>query len=106
MDFGFREIEQDKVDFDTPGFHWRSHGRSSTIYFVENESVVIIYGEMSGVSHLDILVYGETVHLNKRYYPKVNRTENITIEERFKIQSLLVEWLEMKGLRHDIQIGK
>lgn len=106
MDMGFSEIVQDKVDYHTPGFYWRSHGRSSTIYFAENESIVIIYAEMPGIDHLDILVYGETEFITKRYYPLENRIETISVEERFRIQSLLVEWLASKGLRHDIQIGK
>lgn len=106
MDYVFKEIVQDKIDYNNPGFHWRSHGRSFNIYFVENESIVIIYAEISGVDHLDILVYGETESIDKRYYPQKNKSENIPIEERLRIQSLLVEWLANKGFRHDIQIGK
>jgi hypothetical protein len=105
MDYGFREIEQDKINYNNPGFHWRSHGRSFNIYFVEKESIVIFYAEMSGVKNLDILVYGEIEHISKRYYPCENRTESIPLEERIRIQRLLVDWLAKKGMRHDIKIA-
>lgn len=105
-DYCFKEIEQDKIDHQVSGFHWRSYGRSFNIYFVENNSIVIIYAEMSGVNHLDILVYGETEHISKRYYPCQNSTEGIPLNERIRIQGLLAEWLANKGMRHDIKIGK
>lgn len=60
---------------------------------------------MPGVKHLDILVFGETEHITEKYSLKAFQKTEIDIEERFRIQNLLVNWLESKGLRHDIQIG-
>lgn len=45
-DYMFKNIMEDKVDYHTPGFYFKSHGRGATIYFVENTSIVPIYAEM------------------------------------------------------------
>jgi hypothetical protein len=103
---GFVEIQNDNIDPNITGFHWRSHGRGVNIYFVESQSIVIIYGEMPGVKEYDVLVFGETEHLNKRYYASERRIESILLDERFRIQNLLVEWLVSKGMLHDISVGK
>jgi hypothetical protein len=105
-DRGFKEIQQDKIESTNTGFHWCSHGRGANIYFVENQSITIIYAEMPGVKEFDVLVFGETEHINRRYYPNDQRIETIPMEERFKIQALLVDWLANKGMRHDISVGK
>lgn len=42
----------------------------------------------------------------QRYYPADKRYEIISVEDRFRIQGLLVQWLSNKGLRHDIDVGK
>ena len=62
---------------------------------------------MSGVDYLDALVYGETKYLNKKYKVS-NKTIEIIVErdEKLRIQSLLIKWLESKGLRHDISKGQ
>jgi hypothetical protein len=78
----------------------------ANIYFVENQSITIIYAEMPAVKEYDVLVFGETEHINRRYYPNDHRVETIPIEDRFRIQGLLVDWLANKGMRHDIRVGK
>lgn len=65
-----------------------------------------IYAEMPGVDYLDILVFGETKHIDKRYYIKEQKVEVIQHEDRLRIQGLLVKWLAEKGWRHDIMIGE
>ncbi|NOU93110.1 hypothetical protein GC093_07685 [Paenibacillus sp. LMG 31456] len=106
VDQGFKEILQDKIVLNIPGFQWSSHGRGANIYFVENQSITIIYAEMPAVKEYDVLVFGETKHINKRYYPNDQKVETIPTEERFRIQHLLVDWLASKGMRHDINVGK
>jgi hypothetical protein len=105
-DRGFLEIQNDNIDPNISGFHWRSHGRGANIYFVEGHSVVIIYAEMSAVKEYDALVFGETEHINNRYFLSDYTIENIHLDERLRIQKLLVEWLASKGMRHDISVGK
>lgn len=106
IDRGFEEIQQDKIDPNVLGFHWHSHGRGANIYFVENLFITIIYAEMPAVKEYDVLVFGETKHIKKRYYPNDRRVEIIPLEERFKIQELLVNWLASQGKRHDIEVGR
>lgn len=106
QDYGFDYIRRDKISQKDNGFHWRSHGRSAIIYFVENSAIVPIYAEMPGVDYLDILVFGETHHIEKRYHIEENKVETIPMHERFKIQDLLVKWLANKGWRHDIKVGE
>ncbi|WP_088043307.1 hypothetical protein [Bacillus sp. EAC] len=98
-------LEKDKVIGEKDGFHWKSHGRSARIYFVENSTIVSIEAEMSGVPNLDVLIYGETKYINQRYYSKDNQWREIPNDESLRIQSLLVEWLNGRGLRHDIIVG-
>jgi len=105
-DLGFELIHNDEIDTQIAGFHWRSHGRGANIYFVDCQAVVIIFAEMSATKEYDVLVFGETQHITKRYYPLEHRYEIIPLDERLRIQGLLVEWLESKGMRHDIKIGK
>jgi hypothetical protein len=106
QDYGFEYIKRDKIDPKEDGFHRRNHGREAIIYFVENSGIVPIYAEMPGVEYLDILVFGETRHIQKRYYVEENKVETIPIDERFKIQDMLVKWLASKGWRHDIKVGE
>ncbi|MDQ6423618.1 hypothetical protein RB620_29845 [Paenibacillus sp. LHD-117] len=101
----FKSIKKDKIDLNCSGFHWVSHGRSGYIYFVENTNVLPIAIEMPGVDYLDVLVFGEIEHLSKRYNPKKYKVEELTIEERKRIQKRLVNWLNEKGLRHDLKIS-
>lgn len=105
-DYIFKCFEEDKINDNEEGFHWRSHGRSAYIYFIENRSIIPIYAEMLGVNYLDILVYGETEYIKKRYYINDKSCEVISIDDRFRIQRLLIQWLNDKGLRHDIKAGK
>lgn len=104
-DIFLKLIEKDEMTSDKEGFHWKSHGRTAIIYFVENNSIVPIQAEMPGVDYLDILVYGETQHIERRYYLNDKRYEIIPVEDRFRIQALLVQWLKSKELRHDIDVG-
>ncbi|KRE61931.1 hypothetical protein [Paenibacillus sp. Soil750] len=106
-DRGFGEIQKDSINPNNSGFHWRrSHGRGVNIYFVEGQSIVVIYGEIPAVKEYDVLVFGETEHINKRYFLSERRSEIIPLDERFRIQKLLVEWLASRGMRHDISVGK
>ncbi|MFF2484256.1 hypothetical protein [Paenibacillus sp. NPDC058071] len=105
-DRGFEAIQKDSIYPNISGFHWRSHGRGVNIYFVEGKSIVIIYGEMPAVKDFDVLVFGETEHINKRYYMNKQRIEIIPLDDRLRIQNILVEWLASKGMRHDISVGK
>lgn len=97
---------EDKINPYESGFHWRSHGRSARIYYVEKGGIVPIYCEMPGVEYLDVLVFGETEHLDKKYYPGERTVKILTTEERFRIQDLLIKWLSAKGARHDIRVGR
>ncbi|GAA0180874.1 hypothetical protein SH2C18_34930 [Clostridium sediminicola] len=105
-DIYLKLIVEDKINGDKDGFHWKSHGRTAMIYFVENNSIVPIEVEMPGVEYLDVLVYGEIEHIKNRYCIDNNKWEVIAIEDRFRIQNLLVQWLNSKSLRHDVYIRK
>jgi len=105
-EFAFKSMLEDKINPDEPGFHWRSHGRGAIIYYVENSGIVPIYCEMPGVDYLDVLVFGETEPLDKKYYLDAKKVEILPLEERHRIQGLLVQWLSVKGARHDIKVGK
>ncbi|QHT59885.1 hypothetical protein GXP70_07925 [Paenibacillus lycopersici] len=102
----FNSILNDLGESAVPGFHIKTHGRGGFIYYVEDEYIIPIAIEMPGVDYLDILVFGETEHIKTKYYLKSNHSETLILEERFRIQNLLVKWLEQKGKIHDIQIGK
>lgn len=101
-----KRMVQDTINLEVSGFHWKSYGRSATIYYVDKLSIVPIGCEMSGLDYLDILVFGETKHINKRYYIKERKAEILSFEERIMIQELLVKWLSEKGLKHDIVVGQ
>ncbi|WP_239617927.1 hypothetical protein [Cohnella mopanensis] len=105
-DSGFVEIQTDNINPNISGFHWRSHGRGVNIYFVEGQSIVIIYGEMPAVREYDVLVFGEAEHLNKRYFLSEQRIESIPLDERLRIQKMLVDWLGSQGMRHDVSVGE
>jgi hypothetical protein len=98
-------INEDGINNYEDGFLFKSHGRTAMIYFIENKSIVPFEVEMPGVDYLDVLVYGETQHIKRRYIPDNKQWEVISIDDRFRIQSLLVQWLLSKGLRHNIMIG-
>lgn len=98
-------INEDKINTNEYGFHFKSHGRTAMIYFVENNTIVPVEAEMPGVDYLDVLVYGETDHIKLRYCCDKRQWEEVPIEDRFRIQDLLVQWLNCNGLRHDIMIG-
>jgi hypothetical protein len=68
--------------------------------------IVPIDCEMPGVDYLDVLVYGETQNIPRRYYKKEKKTEVLTFDEKLKIQGLLLKWLSEKGLRHNINTGQ
>jgi hypothetical protein len=106
QDYYLRLIESDNININKDGFHWKGHGRTAIIYFVENHSIIPIEAEMPGVDYLDVLVYGESQHIERRYYPEKKESEIIPLEDRFRIQSLLVKWLNKKRLRHDIKVGE
>ena len=105
-DIYFKLINEDEINYNENGFFLKMHGRSAMFYFVENKTIVPIEAEMPGVNYFDILVYGETAHIKLKYYPENQRWVKLSLEERFRIQSLLVQWLSEKGLRHDIAIGR
>lgn len=105
-DLAFKSLIEDKINPDEPGFHWRSNGRGAIIYYVENGGIMPIYCEMPGVKYLDVLVFGETEHLDKKYYLDGKKVEILAIEERLRVQELLVKWLSAKGARHDIKVGR
>ena len=105
-DIAFKSIIEDKISPNEPGFHWRSHGRGAIIYYVENMGIVLIYCEMPGVDYLDVLVFGETEHLDKWYYLDGKKVEILPLEERLRVQGQLVKWLSVKGARHDIKVGQ
>lgn len=102
----FKSIIEDKINPKEPGFHWKSHGREAIIYYVENMGIVPIHCEVPGVDSLDVLVFGETKHLDKKYYLDGQIIEIQPHEERLRVQGLLVQWLAEKGARHDIKIGQ
>jgi hypothetical protein len=101
----FEQIEKDDLNITENGFHIRRHGRSATIYFLENLAVVPIYAEMPAVDYLDILIFGETQHIDRRYVLYEKRVEIISTDDRYRIQTGLIKWLSTNGLRHDIKVG-
>ena len=102
----FNLIAEDKIDPIDVGFHWRSHGRGAIIYYIENLGIIPIYCEMPAVDYLDVLVFGETKHIENRYYLHKKTVEHLPFEERLRIQKLLVDWLSERGCRHDINVGQ
>lgn len=103
--FNFNSIRLDIKDNPNPGFYLRTHGRGGFIYFVEADYVVPIAIEMPAVKEFDLLIFGETEHIKEKYYLMTNETMVIDTKDRFRIQELLVKWLKLKGLNHDIKIG-
>lgn len=99
------QIQADGMDEAEDGFYWKSHGRAAIIYFVEHSLVLPIDVEMPGVDHLDALIYGETKYLGKRYDLTHKVSHSIDPEDRMRIQQLLIAWLALKGIRHDIAEG-
>ncbi len=102
----FNYLEKDCIDIHSEGFHWKSHGRTAIIYFVEDLGVVPIGVEMPGVDYLDALVYGESRDINKRYFLKNHSIEVVTLDDRLRIQELLVKWLLDNSIRHNICVGE
>lgn len=100
----FNYIKSDGININNDGFFWKSHGRTAIIYFVENSSVVPIDVEMPGVDYLDALVFGETEHIRKRYYPTNTEVQDLSQEDRIRIQRQLAIWLNDRGTRHDIRV--
>lgn len=101
-----QRMRSDGVDPAQDGFLLKRHGRAMTIYFVENRTVLPIDAEMPGIAALDILVYGETISLKRRYRADTRQWEEIPAPDRFRVQHLLVQWLRDQGLRHDISVGR
>ena len=96
------DISEDTAE----GFHIKTHGRGGYIYYKEDSSVVPNAIEMPAVQNVDLLVFGEIEHITQKYHLKSREIKTIEIEERLRIQNLLVDWLEQKNVKHDIQIGK
>ena len=80
------------------GFHIKYYGRADTIYYIENEKVLEIYFEMSGVAQYDMLVYFDS--LKGWTFPK---DEPFAFQEQSKIREKLIEWLKSKRIRSDLE---
>lgn len=96
----FLKIEKDDIDLNTDGFVRRHHGRLIYIYYVENQSVVIIAGEISGVSRYDFLIDGAIKYIDRQYFPLTKTIEDIPLNKRREIQKKLLKWLKDDRFRY------
>ncbi len=78
------------------GFSVRSHGRSGFVYFREQERVLELYWEISGVEDYDWLLSLEATRTWA--HPKGAR---VAQAERQKIIDALEGWLALKKIRTD-----
>lgn len=75
------------------GFHIKSHGRAGTIYYIEDEKVLEIDFEISGVKQYDILIFYDSVcNWALPSQVKISELQKSEIRER------LVEWLKFKKI--------
>ncbi|WP_105616470.1 hypothetical protein [Vallitalea okinawensis] len=98
-----QQIIKDNINMTQEGFQWRPKGRVATIYYVKNNAVLPILAEMSGSENFDVLVWGEIQYLNKSYDVVQNQYFYHSFRERLQIQRELINWLKVRGLRHDIK---
>jgi hypothetical protein len=77
------------------GFHLKRHGRSGTIYYVDNSSKVCeCYYELSGVANYDILVAEN--QLSEWFLPA---REKLSSVEKEKIITEMKSWLANSNIR-------
>jgi hypothetical protein len=105
-DYYLKLIEKDNINISRKGFYLRGHNNTGVIYFVENHSVTPIEIEMPESDYLDVIVYGEIQLIERRYYIEKKESQVIPLEDRYRIQALLLKWLDKKSLRRDLHAGQ
>ena len=98
-------IQKDNIDLSQQGFTRRHHSRSIYIYYVFEEKIVVIEGELSGIPDYNFLIYAEYRHLEYAYVPETNTFKELSFAEKQHIQLSLIQWLSQEGIRHDIIAG-
>ena len=78
------------------GFTLKLHGRSGFIYFVERNTFVELYVEISGVAEYDLLIYFEK---EIERYPNRILLEQ---EEKSRLKTELIKWLKEKKIKSDL----
>lgn len=96
-------LAKENVPLEENGLYWRANGKTAHLYYVEDGKVLPIACEMPAVTHLDVLCFGETEHLDRWVYPNENE---IPQDERLVIQRRVVDWFAQEGMRHDIKVGE
>lgn len=79
------------------GFHIKSHGRSGTIYYIEDRKVLEIDFEISGVKQYDILIFYDSV-----YDWVLPNKIKISERQKAEIRERLAEWLRFKNIRAEL----
>ncbi len=78
-------------------FHLKSHGRSGTIYYVAEGKVLEIGFEISGVRKYDILTDFDSLHSWT-----IPANERFAFKEQSTIREELLQWLELKHIKTDL----
>lgn len=99
-------IEKDGIDLSQKGFVRKHHGRLLVIYYISEEYIVYIDGEMSGASQYDFLICAEYRYLDYAFYPGGGTFRALSPAEKQRIQTGLIAWLAGEGIRHDIKVGE
>lgn len=79
------------------GFSFRASGRDGFIYFKEDEKIMELYWEMSGVPQYDILL--SLGGLSEWALPSVEPTDH---DKQVEILAKLKAWLEANTLRAEL----
>ena len=98
-------IQKDNIDISQKGFTLRHHSKSICIYYVFEESIVVIEGELSGIPEYDFLIYAEYRHLEYSYNPLTNTFQELSFADKQKIQLSIIQWLSQKRIRNDAVAG-
>ena len=98
-------IRLDNIDLSQKGFTRKHHFRSIYIYYVFEENIVVIEGELSGDRKYDFLIYAEYKHLKYSYNPLTNTFKELSFEDKQNIQANLIEWLSQEHIKNDIKAG-
>lgn len=79
------------------GFHIKSHGRSGSIYYIEQGKMCEVYFEISGVPQYDIL----PAFSQLKTWKLPNKIP-LTKDEKNRIEKELIIWLKDQNIKADI----
>lgn len=79
------------------GFHIMNHGRSGSIYYIEEGKMCEVYFEISGVPNYDI-----TISFDQLQNWSLPQVSSLDPDKKKLIKTELISWLKKESIRNDL----